>query len=751
MKFDVKRIAIVMMAVFFLAGCAGTPQQRRDKSLARAKQLLQKKDYKRALLELKNALRAMPNDAETYYQLGIGYLELRDGSMAYAAFMKAVALNPKHVGARLKVAQLLSTQTDPEALKQAERRLNELIQGGTPTTEMLNSLAFTELKLGKSQDAATLLEQALAQAPQEVSSAVMLAQTKVAAGDSQGAETVLRKLCADSPKSAEARRYLAELYLAQNKRPEAEKTLQEALSLDAQNGFALLDLARLQDAEGRKQEAEQSFRRLSSIDGYRSSHAIYLFDTGRGAEAIREFEHLAKDNPDDRQMRTNLVIAYRKTNRGADAEKVLENALKKNSKDADARLQRAEVEIEKTEYSQAQLDLNQVLKLRPAAPEVHYVIAKLNLLQGRPLTYRQELASALNLNHDLLQVRVELANSYLGAKQYQAALDLLDDAPTYQRATVSSIVERNWALWGLNEMTQMRKGIDQGLAAAKTPDLLIQDGLWKARNGDMAGARASLEQALNLDPTDIRALDAIRRTYVAQKNPALAVQKVKEYAAAHPKSAEIQDFLGMMLLSAGDKTQARAAFEASKAASPGGVSEDLRLVQMDVAQGKVDDAEKRLQGILAQDGANRQAQLWLGNLEEMKGQHDLALSNFQRVAANEPNNAQAQNNVAYLLIDKQPEEALKYAQKAVALVPDRPAYCDTLGWVLYQKGLYSVAIPYLERAASDKADPVWTYHLAMAYAKSGDQVRSRRTLDAALKLNPNLPEAKTAQGLLRRN
>jgi hypothetical protein len=31
------------------------------------------------------------------------------------------------------------------------------------------------------------------------------------------------------------------------------------------------------------------------------------------------------------------------------------------------------------------------LKLRPDAPEAHYVLARLNLVRGKTLTYRQEL------------------------------------------------------------------------------------------------------------------------------------------------------------------------------------------------------------------------------------------------------------------------------------------------------------------------------------------------------------------------
>jgi len=86
--------------------------------------------------------------------------------------------------------------------------------------------------------------------------------------------------------------------------------------------------------------------------------------------------------------------------------------------------------------------------------------------------------------------------------------------------------------------------------------------------------------------------------------------------------------------------------------------------------------------------------------------------------------------------------------RQIEVAPDQPAYCDTLGWALYGQGLYAPAVQYLQRAAADKGNAIWTYHLAMAYAKSGDLKRGRLTLQAALKQDPNVPEAKLAQEVI---
>ena len=90
-------------------------------------------------------------------------------------------------------------------------------------------------------------------------------------------------------------------------------------------------------------------------------------------------------------------------------------------------------------------------------------------------------------------------------------------------------------------------------------------------------------------------------------------------------------------------------------------------------------------------------------------------------------------------------------RSAVELAPGESTYYDTLGWILYHKGLYSPAIKYLERATAGPGSVAWKYHLSMAYAKAGDVTRGRATLEAALRLNPNLPEAKEAREVVSKS
>jgi tetratricopeptide (TPR) repeat protein len=581
--------------------------------------------------------------------------------------------------------------------------------------------------------------------------AVTLAHAKLQQKDPAGAENVLKEACAKAPHSAAVAVVLGGFYASQRKVAEAEGKFQEALAMEPNNREALLSLAVLQNYSGRRQDAEQNFKRLSGLPDkeYQPIYAMFLLQQGRRDEAIREFEKLANADPSDRLARTQLISAYQSVGRLQDAQSLLQKVLSKNPKDLDALLQRGELSVAAGKYAEAQVDLNEVRRLNPNAPEVHYMLAKLSRARGETPTARQELSEALRLNPFLLAVRIELAQDLLSDSP-KSALDVLNSAPTEsQRSSTPVVVQRNWALWLIGDKDEMRTGIDQGLSAGRTVDLLIQDGLWKLRAGQLSSARAPLEEALRLDPSQLLALDSLRQVYTAQQKPLVALQKVKEYAALQPTSAPVQSFLGTSLLIGGDRKGARAAFVAAKAADPRFVEADLSLVQLDAIEGRWDDARKRLEGVISTSG-NTTARLWLGVLEERRENHKAAIELLRKVVEAQPDNAQALNNLAFMQAEygNQADEALKHAEKAVELAPDSATYCDTLGWVLYRKGLYGPAVKYLERASSNKGNVVWKYHLAMAYAKVGDLARGKSVLEAALKLNPNVPEAKTARGVV---
>src|ERR1019366_9690985 len=186
--------------------------------------------------------------------------------------------------------------------------------------------------LSKPEDAEQHLQQALRKFPASLLTSVTLARLKLSQRDLKGAEEVLKQAVAHAPKSPEPAEALGQLYNVLGRSPEAELQFRAALAINPKYGPALRDLGALQVRTGQIGPAEQTYKQLSAMHEkeYKSLYALYLFRAGRHAEAIAEFQRLAKDDPADRNMRTALVQAYLAEDRAADAEKVLGDALRKN-------------------------------------------------------------------------------------------------------------------------------------------------------------------------------------------------------------------------------------------------------------------------------------------------------------------------------------------------------------------------------------------------------------------------------------
>ena len=742
----------VILPVLLLAGCSRSPEARSARYIESGKKLMEKKDANRAALEFLNALRAAPKNAEAHYQLARAYLAGGDLRKGIVALRQTIELDPKHTAARLLLSQLETGANDAEVLKDAQQRLQGLLQETPENVDALHALALTELKLGDPEEATHHLERALMTAPADLMVTVTLAEAKLQQQDFKAAEQVLKNACEANPKSADARVLLGRFYVARNRNADAEQEFQKALAITPDHKPALLNLATLQDQLGRKQEAEQYYKRLAVFPDktLNPDYGIFLFQQGRKEEAIREFDRLARQDPEDRTARTRLVAAYQASNRIPEAEKVLDEALKKNGKDMDALLQRGELLIAAKKYSDAEANLNRVLHMEPNSPAVHYILSKLYQVTGRAQMQRQQLNEVLRLNPFVLPVRLEFAKILIEGKEPGAALSLLNGAPESLRNAIPVLEQRCWALLLSGQQADARKEIERGLGRARTPDLLLQDGILKTEDKRYSEARQAAHEVLAKSPEDMRALRLLVRTYAVQNQMPAAVRDVREYAAQHPKSAQTQFFLGQLLKQTGDLAGARQVLSNAKALNSESAPMDLSLAQINLLQANWTDARQELNAILAAQGENPQARQWLGMLEVSQGNEQAAIGDFRKVVEREPENATALNNLAFLLAESgKAEEALPYAAKAVELAPNKPEFEDTLGWVMYRKGLYDNAVMHLRSAVAKSSDPRLQYHLAAAYFRTGDAAKGQAALTVAERKNPNLPEAQLARKAAR--
>lgn len=743
-----------LVSVWLVVGCSRTPEARLARFMAAGQRHFEKKDYARAILDFQNAVRLAPTNPEPYYRLGLAHLETGNFRAGVSSLLKATELEPKHVGAQLKLAQLMTTSRRTDILEEAARRAQAAFAVAPEDAAVLNTVALTELRLGRPEDARRRLEQILEKFPGELNASVMLAKMKLGGNDFAGAEAVLKEAVRRAPRATEPALALTDYYAVTGKLQQAEQELRRALKLDPANGPALLRLGELQLRSGRIAEADETFKRLSSLSdkSYRPAHALFLLSQGKTNDALRELERLHTADPSDRDLRSRLVAVYVASQRSSDAEKVLNEAIARNGRDVWALLQRGALLVRAGRLAQAERDLNRVLHLEPDSAEARYLMAFVRRANGERATAKQHLADAVRLNPALLPARLELAAVLLRENSSKAALEALEQAPPAHRNDLRWITTRNWALIALRDFRAAREGVRTGLAMARTSELLTQDAHLRFEAKDLSGARASLEEALQLNPENLAALELLALTYRSQQQLEAAVARLRRHAAEHPGLAAVQLYVGDWLMRSGRKQEARVAFAAALAADSRFHPAALRLAQFDGSEGKFDSARRILEGVLQADGQRHEARFLLGALETEAGNYQAAIAHYRMLVEAQPRNAIALNNLAYLLVEyaRQPDEGLQLAQRAKELAPDLAAVDDTIGWAYFRKGLYGTAIRYLERAAlGNEGTALRKYHLAAAYWQAGEPAKSRAVFEQARRLDPKLAPPRDLEPLLR--
>jgi tetratricopeptide (TPR) repeat protein len=177
----------------------------------------------------------------------------------------------------------------------------------------------------------------------------------------------------------------------------------------------------------------------------------------------------------------------------------------------------------------------------------------------------------------------------------------------------------------------------------------------------------------------------------------------------------------------------------------------MNLAQLYHKTGRLDQAAKEYEAVLAKDPNVIQANMLLGIIHESQKHYDKAMMRYETILKTNPKFGPAANNLAWLLAEHggNLDVALAHAQTAREQQPDEPHIADTLGWIYYKKNAYLLAVSLLKEAAEKlPTEAEVQYHYGMAQYKSGDNSEAKKALQASLKLSKNFPGSEEAQKTL---
>jgi putative PEP-CTERM system TPR-repeat lipoprotein len=266
---------------------------------------------------------------------------------------------------------------------------------------------------------------------------------------------------------------------------------------------------------------------------------------------------------------------------------------------------------------------------------------------------------------------------------------------------------------------------------------------------DLAGARKTLQDALRIQPDFLDAQLILGGINIQGARFDDARKLAKQVQQQKPDSPAGFVLEGDTAFARKDYPAALAAFEHAQKLAPSGALLIRQLKVLGATQ-RTEEGEKRLADWLIthpQDASTRAA---LAESLIKRGQYKDAAEQYLLLNKSNPNNLVILNNLAWSLFESGDNRALSFAEQALKLKPDNPAVMDTLGWILVQQKQTERGLKLLQQALGKTPDaPEIQFHLAAAYAQSGDHSRARSELERLLASGIAFPQEQEARALLK--
>jgi len=735
-----------------LSGCKHDPNARKQKFLKSAQEYFAKGQYEEAAIQYGNALQIDPRDANAHYQLAACEMKLQQWLPALQELQRTLQLQPENYPAHLEIANLLIASHN---FKDAQTHVDLLLQK-TPNDPLAHIAAASVLagqdKLG---DALKHAQTSVSLAPSEAGGYLSLGAVQERSAQFDAAETNLKKAVELEPRSSTARLALGSFYQSRNRKEEAEQQFRRAIDVAPGDPASRSALVRLYVIEGKKQQAEdflkQSKEQLANDPaGYRMLGDFY-FENGELDKALAEYQSLDNAHPQDVQVKENYARLLLIKGRAPKAERLVDDVLRTSPNDSDALILRGEIQIQEGKPEEAVQSLQALVRNDPENALGHFHLGRAFHAQGNGELAESEWRQAVQLQSTLLDAQRALAESELedgdlGALQ-QTTTQIINLAPK----SAEGYLLRAQGNINNKRFSQASDDVNKAIAIAPdSPDGYVASGNLQLAQEKYSEAGKSYEEALARDASSASAAGGLVSAYAAQHEYEKAVAVIQAKIAKAPDSSPLYDALGTAyFLEKTDLKSAEDAFRKAVDLDKNNTSALIKLGQVQAAQGNSDAAIVTYKNALRNAPNNVDFCILLGELYEAKQDWSNAKGYYQKALLLQPENALAANDMAYAIVQTggNLDLALTLAQRARRTTPSSPNAADTLGWVLYKKGLYPMAVSSFQDAiklnmkSGAAENPTYHYHLGMAYQKMRRTAQAKRELQKTLEINPNYSDA----------
>ncbi len=610
-----------------------------------------------AMQEAQQAINLNPSRSESYLVMAILQDKSKFFDRAESNYKKAVEVDPKSMNARLLLGSHYQTLGQ---LAQAEEQFRNAITVDPKDAAPRAALEFVLLQQGKKDETEAFLKQTKKDLPDNAATYSLLGDFYVNTGDFDKGVAEYGTLYSDHPKDIHIKKNYIQLLILKNRFDEAAKLNNEILK------------SRPNDVEGLI---------------YKGQILLGKNDSAGAVESLQAAIHSDSDNS---VAHYQLGLAYAQERNIGRAEQEWREAVRLQPSLTDAQLHLADLEFSRGETDATLQTAEQIISTRPYLPN-GYILRAAVELQTQKLADAQHDAEEANKRAPQNPTPyIQLGTAQLAQKHYP-------EAEKFYQQALEKDPSSSAGLNGLMRTYIGQKEIDKAIAAAnsqiaKSPNSNLYDLLGTALyelKKDYPGAEAALRKAVELDKSNIDALQKLGKVQVLKGNTDQAIALYQQSIKDNPHEVGFYILAGELYESKQNWDQAKAMYQQAL-----GISPDNPL------------ASNNLAYVILEQGGNV----------------DVAMNMAQTARRAMPNSGSFADTLGWA-----------YYQKGV-----------------YQSAInqFQEALRLNDKNGSPD-DAVVHYHLGLAYQKANQKALARQQLEKAVKLQPENADARKALSELR--
>jgi tetratricopeptide (TPR) repeat protein len=778
-KTNRNKIASIAMSALLLTACH-SPEEASQDHFQKGKELFEKGEFDKAILELKTSSQDNDKRGETYYYMALLDEKNNNFKSMRQNLLRAIELDPGLTDARLKLGKvhLLFGDLD-KALEQVEA----ILAANPENIEAQLVKASVYVRQAKTDDATRIIDAVLKSNPDNIDALSLKAAQLYERNDIEQALSLTDTALGKDSKNVPLRLFKIKINAKRNNIDAVVDDYRELVKLypDAEN--FKLSLASLYSMTDKLQAAEELLREMVDkmqdkvepkivlleflnakakdrvvgeygqfLERYKQQAnqllelskwilaSGYVDEAGKGLQRVVELE---KDSNLGLTAKTILAeIALNKKQYDV-VEAALADILKVNSDFIDASLLKARLFLTQNKVDEAIELLNKSLWTKNDSDNAYLLLGQAYSIKKDRKQADKNFKQALEINPANLAAFEPVYTSYLQANQKETAREYLEKALKAKPnqlllLTNKADLDIQEKKWDAAQETVQRIAL---FSKNKAVPLYLQANILQGK-GQYAEAISLYQKLLEEFPDHLNSMVNLARSFEALKSRDKAIVYLEEHHNKHLDNLATVGVLSDLYIANKDLAKAKQLLTEQLKQMPNSAPLYLAWAKIEGALRKSADGAKDvyLKG-LEKIPDDPQLSIALAGLYEQTGDKADARKVYERLLEKQPENSVAINNLSSLLVDFGGEEDIK---KGLALAEkfkdaENPYLQDTYAWALVKTGQTAEGLKLLESLiVKEPKLPELRYHLGVAHLNSGNKATAIAELKQAIALSEKL-------------